>query len=218
MLRIFVRLSLAAFVLLAALLAAPRPSLAGPPLLCHPFDIGEARSLPWDGAAAWWAGQPGYDIKSVTADTTALLTPSVPVLVRMETLRRAALYASQDPAVARQLLAAFTDRAQRAAADDPFAPFDAGYLTETFRQIARLGDWSELGARARIAREVVGTADGYALIQRTLSLRPDDPSVEFAAALVARGTGQPGYGRHAAKARQGAAKDALLSRNIKQLL
>lgn len=214
MLRIFVRLSLAALVLLAA----ARPSLAGPPLLCHPFDIGDARSLPWDGVAAWWAGQPGYDVKRVTADTTALLTPDVPVLVRMETLRRAALYATQDAAVARQLLAAFTDRAQRAAADDPFAPFDAGYLTETFRQIARLGDWSELGARARIARDAVGTADGYALMQRTLSLRPDDASVEFAAALVARGTGQPSYGRHAAKARQGAAKDALLSRNIRQLL
>jgi hypothetical protein len=24
-------------------------ALAGPPLLCHPFEIGNARSLPWSG-------------------------------------------------------------------------------------------------------------------------------------------------------------------------
>ena len=76
--------------------AAAHPAFAGPPLLCHPFDIGAAKSLPWSGASSWFDGQPGYDIKHLADDTVAVLTPAVPVIVRMETLRRAAIYASRD--------------------------------------------------------------------------------------------------------------------------
>ena len=56
------RLPLIAGLLCAALIAA-RPALAGPPLLCHPYDIGSAVSLPWNGPAwlvqRWTQGQ--YD-------------------------------------------------------------------------------------------------------------------------------------------------------------
>ena len=34
-------------LLLAAVLLVPATSIAGPPLLCHPFDTGGAASLPW---------------------------------------------------------------------------------------------------------------------------------------------------------------------------
>src|SRR4051794_12294957 len=96
---------------LVAVLGSAVPALAGPPLLCHPFDIGSARSLPWDGSSSWWQGKSGYSLQNLVADTEALLTPSTPVIVRMETLRRAALYASLDGKVAAALLSALTARA-----------------------------------------------------------------------------------------------------------
>ena len=81
----------AACFALVALLGVAAPALAGPPLLCHPFDIGSARSLPWDGTNAWWQGRADYNLQNLVADTEAILSPSTPVIVRMETLRRAAL-------------------------------------------------------------------------------------------------------------------------------
>src|SRR5215204_3214015 len=115
-----------------ALLGVAGPAFAGPPLLCHPFDIGSARSLPWDGANAWWQGRADYNLQNLVADTEAILTPSTPVIVRMETLRRAALYASLDDKVAARLLSSLNTRAQAAGAPAN-AVFDAGYLTETFK-------------------------------------------------------------------------------------
>lgn len=201
----------------AALLIGTVPALAGPPLLCHTFDIGDARSLPWDGRNAWFQGRPDYDIRNVVADTEAILTPSTPVLVRMETLRRAALYASRDPQLAARLLDTLRARAQREAATDPLTIFDAGYLTETFRQIARLEGEREFRDSARTAGRVIGDANGYAMVTQALSRRPNDSALEFAAALIARGTGQGSYQQHASRARRGAPQDALLARNIKML-
>src|SRR5204863_4919792 len=66
-----------------AVFAIATPALAGPPLLCHPFDIGSAKSLPWLGAKSWDEGQPGYRLDRLVTDTEALLTPSTPVIVRM---------------------------------------------------------------------------------------------------------------------------------------
>ena len=57
-------------------------ALAGPPLVCHPFDISGTQSLPWgDG---WDRPDPNYDRAHLPADTLAILTPQAPVLVRME--------------------------------------------------------------------------------------------------------------------------------------
>ena len=80
----------------ALVLAVATPALAGPPLLCHPFDIGAAKSLPWDGAQGWSKGSADYPLGRLVTDTEAILQPATPVLVRMETLRRAAIYASRD--------------------------------------------------------------------------------------------------------------------------
>src|SRR5207248_3147310 len=84
-----------ATVMVGALVAAT-PALAGPPLLCHPYDIGTAQSLPWNETNSWFSGRPGYDVRHLISDTEELLTPETPVIVRMETLRCAVLYASQD--------------------------------------------------------------------------------------------------------------------------
>lgn len=205
-------------------LATASPAFAGPPLLCHPFDIGAARSLPWSGAASWHDGQAGYDIQHLVDDTTAILTPAAPVLVRMETLRRAAIYAAGDPKVAKRLFLAFSSRipaGDKASPGQALALFDAGYLTETFRELDRLASYNAgafpISANALAA--LVKDVDGYALVQKSLALRADDPSIEFASALVAASTaGRKGpYALHAAKARAGAAHDPLLGRNLGQI-
>jgi hypothetical protein len=210
-------------LLIIALVATARPALAGPPLLCHPFDIGSAESLPWDGSAnQWWKERPDYNRQNLIKDTEALLTPSTPVIVRMETLRRAALYASHDQQVATQLLAALTRRAKDAErAGSPTAAamalFDAGYLAETFKQIGHLGQSPEFRTRAQAMATVAANAEGYALVSRSLSLRPDDPGLQFAAAVINADRDRAAYQQHAAKARRGAAQDALVARNLKHI-
>ena len=195
---------------------------AGPPLLCHPFDIGGARSLPWEGQS-WSEGKSDYNVANLVADTEAILTPEAPVIVRMETLRRAALYASRDAAVATRLLALVNDRAaaaERAGASSPataMALFDAGYLAATYEQISALRGESGLGSRSHTIARVIGSANGKALLDRTVAMRPDDAAIRFAAALVAASGDRAAYTRHAAKAREGAGRDPLLARNIKQL-
>lgn len=105
-----IRPVLFATLTVAAVLIA-RPALAGPPLLCFPFDIGAARSLPM-GSGGWKVTDPKYDVTHLVDDTLALLTPETPVLVRMETLRRATIYASTSPATATALLNALQARAR----------------------------------------------------------------------------------------------------------
>src|SRR5512135_2883466 len=90
---------LAAAIALAATLT---PAHAGPPLLCFPYQIGQARSLPWGGDAFEQAKQ--YDASRVVADTIELLKSERSVLVRMETLRRASIYIGHDQARAAELL------------------------------------------------------------------------------------------------------------------
>ena len=97
----FTRRATLALVLVAALAS---PALAGPPLVCFPFDIGTARSLPWAPDTGWKGLRDDYDLTKLTSDTTSLLSSSTPIVVRMETLRRAALYATRDEAVAKDLL------------------------------------------------------------------------------------------------------------------
>jgi hypothetical protein len=195
------------------------PALAGPPLLCHPFDIGSSQSLPWDGSSAWWQGRADYNLQNLVAETEALLKPSTPVIVRMETLRRAALYASLDAKVAERLLSSTTARANASAqgAAAASALFDAGYLTETYKQIALLRGERQFADRARTIAAVVGKTDGTAMINRAITQRPDDASMRFAAALVAATGDRTAYRDHAEKARKGAAQDTLLARNIDKL-
>jgi hypothetical protein len=209
-----------ACLIVLSLLISRGTASAGPPLLCHPFDIGSARSLPWDGAKGWAHGRGDYDVKNLVRDTEALLTPSMPVIVRMETLRRAALYAGRDAEVAKQLLYALNARARNsvgAANANPLALFDAGYLAETFRQITLLEPETEFRAAARALKGAFDGTDGYAMVKKSATMRPDDPALEFAAALIALGVERTSYPRHAAKAREGTSKDVLLAKNIKQL-
>ena len=42
--------------------------LAGPPLICHPFEIGNAKSLPWSGSDWNLSGNERYDTKALAQD------------------------------------------------------------------------------------------------------------------------------------------------------
>src|SRR5215510_11361873 len=88
---------------LIALCIAASPAWAGPPLICHAFDIGNAKSLPWVSHNWNLAGNEGYDTSKLANDTVAILAADSSVLVHMETLRRATLYARKDPVAAKQL-------------------------------------------------------------------------------------------------------------------
>jgi hypothetical protein len=209
--------SLLVLTLFAATLVPASPAHAGPPLLCHPFDIAGAKSLPWDSATGLSTGRADYPVARVVSDTEALLGPSTPVIVRMETLRRAAIYASQDRAAAQQLLDRLMARAsaaEKAAGRDPLPLLDAAYVIEAFRQIGMLGRAQGFAERATIAKAVVGANEGTSLMAASLAARPDDAALEFAAALMAADKNRAAYEAHARKARVGVSSDPLLARNL----
>lgn len=204
------------FAIALGIAAIAAPVFAGPPLLCHPYDIGAARSLPWNDAAGWTGTRADYKLENLITDTEALLTPSTPVVVRMETLRRAAIYASTDPTIAKQLLArlnARADAAEAAGHADALALLDAAYVTGAFHQMSMLS--GEFASRAPGLRAAIGNADSYALIARSIAAKPNDAGVQFAAALIATDKNDRSlYLDHASKARAGAPGDTLLTKNL----
>jgi hypothetical protein len=199
----------------ALALAIATPALAGPPLLCHPFDIGTAQSLPWDGTRGWSHGRSDYAVANLVADTQRIVQPGTPVVVRMETIRRAAIYASQDPAVAAALVDALGSDAR--AARDPLASLDAAYAIEALNQITMLGPGSEFGARIAGVKQVLSGRSSTPLVEAAAKARPADPAVSFAAAMILMGKDKEAYRVHAARARAGASQDALVSRNLNHL-
>jgi hypothetical protein len=212
--------TLVASLVLAALAVAV-PALAGPPFTCHPFDIGSARSLPWNGDD-WLGVKKEYDINRVVADTEALLTPAPPTLVRMETLRRAALYASLDRAVAQELILALVSRvkvAEFSEHPDPAllatALFDAGYAIEALSEIEQFGNHMKpLAGREHVLAGLTAGRDPRGMIERSATLRPGDASIQFALALISQ---RPERTAHAEKARRGAELDELLASNLVRL-
>lgn len=195
---------------------------AGPPLLCHPFQTNGAASLPW-GGAGWNQPRADFDRRQLPDRTLALLTPATPIIARMETLRRAAIYAGADGQALRELQARLEARIAGAGDADAraLALFDAGYFSETLEDLVRLQGYDMPGigrVDARALRQAVAGTDGYARIAEALALRPDSASMHFAAALVASADQRGGdIPRHARLARAGAAADRLLARNIGQV-
>jgi len=212
---------LRALALVVALVLAPA-ALAGPPLLCHPFDTAGAPSLPW-GGAGWRDARAGYDLRALTRDTEALLTAGTPVIARMETLRRAAIYASRDPAVAKRLLTSLQARGTLAKTADAraLARFDAGYFAETLQEVVRLQGYDMPGigkVDAKGLRALLLNVDGSAEVDAALAMRPNDAAMRFAAALIAAADQRKNdYATHARVARSGATHDRLLALNLHQI-
>ena len=180
---------------------------AGPPLICHPFDAGSAALLPWGSGTGWNSPDHSYDLRRLTDDTLRLLTPTTPVLARMEIMRRATIYAGKDRKVAAGLLKAVLDRARPvpAGSTDPMTQFDAGYLIETYRQNEGNAGFNMLGS---------SEAEGYGLVLKAIRLSGPNAEMEFAASLMQRGTVAAEH-RHRAMA--GAPKGSLLAKNLAKL-
>lgn len=126
--------------LIALMTLSAAAALAGPPLICQPYEIGNAKSLPWTAKQGWRGTLPGYDVNSLANDTLAILTPDATLELRMETMRRAVIYAASAPksdriafALAARLQARALD-SEAAGRKDPMAWFDAGYWVESVRQ------------------------------------------------------------------------------------
>jgi hypothetical protein len=225
--RKFVRAISLATTSIICLLVVQQAALAGPPLLCHPFEIGNARSLPWSGSE-WRGVDKNYSINRLIDDTAALLTPETPVLVRMETIRRATVYAVwsmndykvgyavKDATVAGDLLARLKARIHEAGVKSDqramsLAMFDYGYLVETYKQ-------GSYDAQASRGAKLVADIDGYGMIVKAIAKLGGDSEMEYAAALSCMGrkreAGQDAYVAHVQKAAAGAPEGSLLARNM----
>lgn len=201
-----------AALLFSALL--PLAVHAGPPLICHPYDISGSgwKTLP-GGTKNHFGINAGYDRTQLVRDTLALLTPDTPVIVRMETLRRAALYATNemsawrsqrsyaeaDRALALGLLQQLRERTQNATDETrPLALFDLGFYAETLRQ-TRLDP----------------ALDGYELLGKAAALRPGDPDIQFALALASASPRRKDHLAHLDAATTGAKPGTLLATNLR---
>src|SRR5687767_10562424 len=134
-------------VAIAAVVVVATPALAGPPLICHPFEVESGKLIAWGTGPGWNTPDRSYDIKKLVADTNAVLTADSPILTRMENMRRATIYAMRDPVLAHELLKTVMARAL-ATSSDGRAWFDAGYLIESYKQAVHLRDDRKPEARA----------------------------------------------------------------------
>ena len=191
---------------LAITLTLVTAAQAGPPLICHPIAIGQAKSLYWTSSGWNLSGNENYDLKRLVPDTLAILDSNAPVLVRMETLRRATLYARKDPAIAKELLTRLHARATSADSaghPDALAWFDVGYLAESYKQ------WI-----GKDEQNPAAGIDGYAWVKKAISLHGQDPQMEFAAALITLGGPEKDHRQHVQNAMAGAKSDPLLAQNL----
>jgi len=202
--------------LILSMLCLAAVAEAGPPLICHMIEIGQARSLPWTSDSWNLGAGETYDTKNLVRDTLEILGPDAPVLVRMETLRRATLYARKDPSAAKELLLRLHARAtsrESSGHADALAWFDVGYLTETYKQwIGR--NLPHMTDGMRMDSNPAAGVDGYALVKKAIALRGSDPQMEFAAAMITLSGPQDEHRQHALKAISGAKTDSLLAQNL----
>lgn len=205
------------FTLIAIAIVMLVPAQAGPPLICHPIDTGNARSLPWEGPN-WRDVKKDYDLNRLVTDTLALLGPETPVLERMETLRRATVYAvwsnvdrevgmsAKNHKAADALMAALMDRVRSSFRDNKpsaLALFDAGYLSASYKQAGYSSPNSSLSGM-----------DGYAMVRKAKGLRGESPEMEFALALITLHPSNPAHRTHLVGALDGAREGSLLEKNL----
>jgi hypothetical protein len=196
------------FLVLLASLFTASSAFAGPPLLCHAFDIGNAKSLPWISHDWNLTGKETYDVNNLIADTISILDADPTVLVHMETLRRATLYSQMDAHAAKRLLIKLMARSDSAAQNSPataLALFDLGYFAESLKQF----QWIHKDA----ANPAQGF-DGFTLVDKAIQLRGNDSQMEFAAAIITLNVEGSEHAGHAQKAIAGAKNDPLLARNL----
>ncbi len=193
--------------------SAAVPALAGPPLICHPFDTRGGTLLPWDvtgASTSWNAPLASYNTARLTDDVVKLLEPDSPVLTRIENLRRATIYAQKDPVWARQLLDAVMGRALSTGRSGPQALFDAGYLIESYKQAVPIRGKKDQPAWAAVDETI--KTDGYGFVKKAMTLiGTPNAEMEFAASLMTQGAAST---EHRARAAAAAAQGSALAINL----
>lgn len=200
-------------VAIAAVLFIASPALAGPPLICHPFETAGGKLIAWGTGSGWNTPDRAYDIKKLVADTNTVLTADSPILTRMENMRRATIYAMRDPQIAQALLKSVTTRALGTSTDS-LAWFDAGYLIESYKQAVAIRDKSNPELRAWAEVDETIKVDGYNWVKKAMSMTSPSAEMEFAASLMTQGSVASA---HRAKAIAAAPKNSPVARNLAAL-
>jgi hypothetical protein len=194
----FTKMALATTVLTSA-------ALAGPPMICHTYTIGDDKSLPWGADSTSWNNpDPKYNTRSLAADTIRLLDSGQPLLTRMETLRRAAVYSSMDIVSGLELANQLVARAlasELKGQNNGLALFDAGYFIESMKQISH-----------RLKSKPFAEIDGYDWARRSLPGLQDKLAAEYALGLMVAATTWPN--EHMRRAISGAQEGSLLAKNL----
>jgi len=197
-------------VALAAVVFVATPALAGPPLICHPFETAGGGLIAWGSGPGWNTPDRSYDVKRLVADTNAILSVDAPILTRMENMRRATIYAMRDPVIAQELLKTVMARALSTTTDGR-AWFDAGYLIESYKQATHLREDRRPELRAWAAVDETLRVDGYNWVKKSMSMSAANAEMEFAASLMTQGSVAS---THRAKAIAAAPKNSLLAKNL----
>jgi hypothetical protein len=210
-------------IAVALVIAFAQSAFAGPPLICHPFQTEGGNLIAWGKSSSptnWNTPDHSYDIKKLVADTTATLTPDAPILTRMENMRRATIYAMQDPVVAHELLKAVMARAL-ATTNDSRAWFDAGYLIESYKQATHMRQDRKPELRGWQAVDETIRVDGYNWVKKAMAMTTapahrslgegGSAEMEFAASLMTTGSIAQA---HRAKALANASKGSTLAKNL----
>lgn len=215
MIRKMHRSSILIAILMVALIGAP--AQAGPPLICHTIDTGNAKSLPWTGPN-WRDVDRNYDLNRLVGDTLALLGPETPVLERMETLRRATVYAVWSKVdhevgirpgsnkVADELMAKLMERVRGSFRNNrpaATALFDAGYLTASYKQAGYTSSAASFSGM-----------DAYAMVRKAKGLYGESAEIEFALAIITQHPKNPAHQTHLSNAIHAAKEGSLLERNL----
>jgi hypothetical protein len=189
----------------ATLILAAGTAFAGPPMICHSYVTGDEPSLPWGADKNSWNNpDPKYETARLAGDTLRLLDADMPLLTRMETLRRATVYASKNAAAGLELASRLMARALASEVkgqSNGLALFDAGYFIESMKQMSHI---SKSNALADI--------DGYDLARRSLPVLQDKPVAEYALGLMRSSSTWPN--EHIRRAVAGAPEGSLLARNL----
>lgn len=196
------------------LIGLQHTALAGPPLVCHPLAIGNAASLPsGDGP---FGSDPDYAPRNLAKETIAYLDADVPVIVRMETIRRAVLYVTNtlkgarhgntyDGATKRRIAALADGFKQRLSGMENTTPeyahslFDYGYLNACLKQA-----WAN------------PDDDGYETVLRANTLLGGNAEMQFALAMISKHPARSALEQHLAEAKRGAMGDPLLAQNLEK--
>jgi hypothetical protein len=210
------RISLtAAAPLLVSLLLNVVNVVAGPPLLCHPIEIGDATSLPW-GDGTWQNEKIELTDADFVAQTLAILSTDAMVLTRMETIRRAAIHAAERPKAAANLMSAVRLRVSND--DTPVAMhhFDLGYIMAAYEQMNIVTEHNATGITGghRSSLSVPEGLNAYDLLEKAAKMAPRDAAIEFALALVTLSPSRAAHKKHLQNAISGAPEGSLLATNL----